>query len=437
MKNEGYDGTVPTNLLAEYKEQLQSIEARLRNIEDSPTIIRGLLEALLLFYGADRAYVIEFDRDLMAGATTYEICAEGITAHTEEMQFLQAETYPCWAQQLLSNQPVIIPDVEAVKDECPEEYAILRRQNIVSELAVPFSKKFTSGFVGVDNPKRYGNDPSFALIMSYAVVAELNEIKLVEKVNQAARQITNQQAEDLHINCFGGLEIRGTNGTLLGDQITADQCYQLLAYLILRRKRVHPVREIADMLWPNEVLTDPYRDVKNVVYRLKRFLAVAGLEDLVISSTGTFVLNPKYNIYTDFDRFEEIYAKFFSEPCIETKAIVFKTARSLYKGSFLPRIDYLHWVMPFVSYYQGLYLHILKTLVNYELDEKMFPSAQRHAMSGLTIEPYDTDFKVAMVICMYAQNNKSLAENYLSTIQQDITDEQSQKIARYQPQKSP
>lgn len=432
MKNEEYDGTVPTNLLAEYKEQLQSIEARLRDVEDSPTIIRGLLEALLLFYDADRAYVIEFDWDLMMGATTYEICAEGIDAHTEEMQCLQTEIYPRWAQQLMNNQPVIIPNVEAIKDVYPEEYAVLKMQSITSELATPFSKKFTTGFVGVDNPKRYADDPSFSLIMSYAVVAELNEIKLVEKVNQAVRQITNQQVADLHITCFGGLEIRSANGVLSGDQITADQCYQLLTYLILRRKRVHPVRELADILWPNEVLTDPYRDVKNVVYRLKKFLAVSDLEDLVISSTGTFVLNPKYNIHTDFDRFEEIYAKFFSEPSIETKAVIFKTARSLYKGSILPRIDYLHWVMPFVSYYQGMYLHILKTLIDYELEEKMYPSAQRHAMSGLAIEPYDTDFKVAMVICMYAQNNRSLAENYLTSIRQDLTDEQLQLIARCQ-----
>ena len=240
----------------------------------------------------------------------------------------------------------------------------------------------------------------------------------------------------MHITCFGGLEIRSVSGVLTGDQIAGEQCYQLLAYLIMHRKRVRPVRELADVLWPEAALVDPYKDVKNVVYRLKRILAVAGLEDFVIGASGSFILNPKYTIHADFERFEEIYAKFFSEPSLGGKAIAFKTARNLYKGTLLPRVDHLHWMMPFVSYYQGLYLHILKTLVEYEIGEKKYPSAQRHAMSGLAIEPYDIDFKVSLVVCMYAQNNRSIAENYFATIQADLSAEQRELISQYQKHKN-
>lgn len=436
MSTERNEGAAYMGLLAEYKRQLQAIEEKLRDVEDSPAIINGLLEALLLFYDADRAYVIEFDWDLMMGATTYEVCAEGVTSNAEEMQYLQTEIYPRWAQKLMNNQPVIIPDVEAIKDEAPEEYEVMKKQDIISELATPFSKKFTTGFVGVDNPRRYSTDPSFSLIMSYAVVAELNEIKLQAKVEQAAKQLTNYQETDLYVSFFGGLEIKGANGILSGDQITADQCYQLLVYLLLYRKRVRPLRELADVLWPDEVITDPYRDIKNVVYRLKRFLSVAGLEDLIIGSSGSFVVNPKYVIHADFERFEETYAKFYSDPSLEVKAITFKTARSIYKGPLLPRVDHLHWMMPHVSYYQSLYLQILKTLIQYEIDEGLYPSAQRHAMSGLEIEPYDIDFKVASVICMYAQNNRSLADSYYLKIEEDLTDTQREMIKSYQKSKS-
>lgn len=306
---------------------------------------------------------------------------------------------------------------------------------ITSELATPFSKKFTTGFVGVDNPRRFATDPSFALMMSYAVVAELNEIKLQEKVEQAVKQLTNYQENDLYVSFFGGLEIKGANGILNGDQITADQCYQLLVYLLLHRKRVRPLRELADVLWPDAVIVDPYRDIKNVVYRLKRFLAVAGLEDLIIGSSGSFIVNPKYEIHADFERFEETYAKFFSDPSLEVKGLTFKTARSIYKGPLLPRVDHLQWMMPHVSYYQGLYLQILKTLVQYEIEEGMYASAQRHAMSGLEIEPYDIDFKVASVICMYAQNNRSLANSYYSKIEPDLTDSHREMIKSYQKAK--
>lgn len=423
-------------LLNEYKQQMQAIEEKLRDVEDSASIINGLLKALLLFYNADRAYVIEYDCDLLVGATTYEVCAEGIISHAADMQYLQTEVFSRWAQQLQNNQPVIIPNVEAIRDESPEEYEVMRKQNITSELATPFSKKYATGFVGVDNPHRFGSDPSFAFMMSYAVVAELNEIKLQDKVEQAVRQLTNHQETDLYISFFGGLEIKGANGILSEDRITADQCYQLLVYLLLHRKRVRPLRELADVLWPDAVISDPYRDIKNVVYRLKRFLAVAGLEDMVIGSSGSFVINPKYVIHADFERFEEAYTKFFSNPSLEIKAITFKTARSIYKGSMLPRVDHLHWMMPHVSYYQGLYLQILKALIQYEIEEGRYPSAQRHAMSGLEIEPYDIDFKAASVICMYAMNNRSLADNYYLKIEAELTDAHREAIKNYQKAKS-
>lgn len=47
-----------------------------------------------------------------------------------------------------------------------------------SLIAVPFSKRLNQGYIGVDNPKRYGADPAFLFIIAYAVAQELNEIKL-------------------------------------------------------------------------------------------------------------------------------------------------------------------------------------------------------------------------------------------------------------------
>ncbi|MBQ7898424.1 MAG: hypothetical protein IJ307_01060, partial [Bacteroidales bacterium] len=311
MLNKQDEKSKHNDFLSEYQEQLQMIEEKLRDIEDSAAIIHSLLEAMLIFYGADRAYVIEADWDLMVGVNTYEICADGVTSHFDALQYLPGEIFPRWAKQLMNNQPVIITDTELIKEESPDEYALLKLQDIRSCLATPFSKKFNKGFIGVDNPTRFEDNPSYLLILTYAVVAELNEIKLEKRVNDAVAHFTQSSGSELYINCFGGLEIKSANGIILDDSISSDQCYQLLAYLIMNRKRVKPVRELADILWPNAAIEDPYHDVKNVVYRLKRFLSAADLDDLVIGSNGTYILNPKYVIRTDFDRFEEAYERFF------------------------------------------------------------------------------------------------------------------------------
>ena len=422
--------TAHIGLGVEYKRQMLAIEKNLSEIADSSSIINNLLSRLIFFYNADRAYVIEFDGNLMVGAVTYEVYSQEQT-DLLNIQYPQESTFSRWIQQIYSNQPVIIPDVEAIKDDSPAEYESLKKQNISSQLAIPFSKKYTIGFVGIDNPRRFVTNSSFAFMVSYAIVAELNEIKLQASTERLRKQLTTHQETDLYVSFFGGLTICGAHGTLHGDQITADQCYQLLVYLLIHRKRIRPLRELADVLWPEAAVADPYRDIKNVVYRLKRFLVDVGLVDLVIGSSGSFIINPKYMIYVDFERFEKAYVEFQTDSSLAVKATAFELASNLYKGSLLPRIEHLHWVMPRVSYYQGLYLQLLKTIIQCEINEGLYSSAQRHAITGLEIEPYDVDFKVASVVCMYAMSNRSLADSYYLNIEGELTNQQKEYIAAF------
>ena len=67
------------------------------------------------------------------------------------------------------------------------EYDFFTQYGVRSLIAVPFSKRLNQGYIGVDNPKRYGADPAFLFIIAYAVAQELNEIKL-NKSLAAAKQ---------------------------------------------------------------------------------------------------------------------------------------------------------------------------------------------------------------------------------------------------------
>lgn len=54
-------------------------------------------------------------------------------------------------------------------------------------LAAPFSKRINQGFIAVDDPTRYTDDPVFLFIASYAVVVELNEIKQQQSLLAATK----------------------------------------------------------------------------------------------------------------------------------------------------------------------------------------------------------------------------------------------------------
>lgn len=69
----------------------------------------------------------------------------------------------------------------------PDEYAFFTKYGVNSLLCAPFSKRINHGFVGVDNPTRFQDDPTFLFIICYAIVLELNEIKMQQSMDATER----------------------------------------------------------------------------------------------------------------------------------------------------------------------------------------------------------------------------------------------------------
>lgn len=105
----------------DFQAALQHIEEQLRDSEDSETIINRLLKGAAEFYGANRASVVEADWALNIGLLTYEWCADGVEPQKEMLQHMAVEGFPRWHDSLSLNQPIIITDVDALKDVHPDE----------------------------------------------------------------------------------------------------------------------------------------------------------------------------------------------------------------------------------------------------------------------------------------------------------------------------
>ncbi len=136
-----------------------------------------------------------------------------------------------------------------------------------------------------------------------------------------------------------------SKGTLTGEDIKADQCYLLLAYLILNHKKNSTVDTLAEIICPYDELDSPYKVVNNIVYRLRRTLSVIGLDKLVIGKNGTFQINPNFNIHTDFDRFEDACIQLKTEENPDMRHSLYHSAVDMYKGQLLPRCEHELWLM--------------------------------------------------------------------------------------------
>lgn len=421
----------PSEFPKAYMEELSFVERRLRSTEISIDIIHGLLLSVCKFYQADRSYVFEVDWELSTGSNTYEYCAEGVTSQRDSLQQIPFEIIPHWKNTLMNNEPLIIPDISVLQDTHSDEYQILHRHGIHSLLATPFSKRINTGFVGIDNPRKYQKDPRYLQIITYAIVAELNEIKLEHCIDIVTKHVTQHRDKDIQINCFGGLEIIGARGTLTDDDITSDQGACLLSYLLLNSQRPRSIQELADVLWPEQPVDNPYHDVKNVVYRLKRILSLIGIEDLIVAQGGTFILNPQYNIRTDFGRFEDACSKIERGKNHEAVSSLYHGCMELYKGRLLPRFDYAQWLMPWSAYYQNLYLRLVKCCISHKFQVQDYAAAQKAAVEALTMEPYDTELMVSLTISMCEQGNRSLAYSCFNKIRPQLTEEQAAQLLTY------
>ena len=339
MSNEIMQENIPFVECSAFHRGMSVLEASLRNTEDSEAIISGLLKGAAEFYGASRASVVEADWDLGIGVITYEWCKDGVPAQRDMLQCLPMEKFPRWRKALRANKPVVISDLQRLEKVYPDEAAFFREYGVTTLLAAPFSKRINQGFIAVDDPTRYTDDPVFLFIASYAVVVELNEIKQQQSL-LAATKTSKYNPEDIHINFFGGMEIISSKGTLTGEDIKADQCYLLLAYLILNHKKNFTVDTLAEIICPYDELDSPYKVVNNIVYRLRRTLSVIGLDKLVIGKNGTFQINPNFNIHTDFDRFEDACIQLKTEENPDMRHSLYHSAVDMYKGQLYYKLKH-------------------------------------------------------------------------------------------------
>lgn len=97
------------------------------------------------------------------------------------------EKFPRWRKALRANKPVMISDLQRLERVYPDEAAFFREYGVTTLLAAPFSKRINQGFIAVDDPTRYTDDPVFLFIASYAVVLELNEIKQQQSLLAATK----------------------------------------------------------------------------------------------------------------------------------------------------------------------------------------------------------------------------------------------------------
>ena len=143
-----------------------SLMDQVENEQELSEIIHSLLQAIGKYTGADRVYVFDWETDQKDSlSNTFEWCADEVTPEIANLQAIPVSLMPNWVKRFENKEAIVINDLEATKYSEPEEYELLKTQEIRSLIAVPiYANHQMNGFIGVDNPDLRHNEISITLL---------------------------------------------------------------------------------------------------------------------------------------------------------------------------------------------------------------------------------------------------------------------------------
>ncbi len=183
------------------------------------------IQDLLMFLGercrCERTYIFEKE-DSRTFSNTYEWCAPNITPQKDLLQKEPVEMIQWWWDLFETDQPVIIRNLEEIKETYPQVYAVLKPQEIDSLITTAIRLKGELiGFIGVDNPEEDKIDAMVPFLsgISYFVSFVLERRNLTQKLEYLSYhdQLTgayNRHAYSEFIQDFHG---GGFVGAVYGD----------------------------------------------------------------------------------------------------------------------------------------------------------------------------------------------------------------------------
>ena len=143
-----------------------SLMDQVGNEQELSEIIHSLMQAIGNYTGADRVYIFDWETNQKDSlSNTFEWCADEVTPEIDNLQAIPVSLMPNWVKRFENKEAIVINDLEATKYSEPEEYELLKTQEIRSLIAVPiYANHQMNGFIGVDNPDLRQNEISITLL---------------------------------------------------------------------------------------------------------------------------------------------------------------------------------------------------------------------------------------------------------------------------------
>ena len=219
----------------------------------------------------------------------------------------------------------------------------------------------------------------------------------------------------LYIRTFGGLNItyEGQASPLLPGRNT--KMWKLLKYLLACYPSPVTVEKLIEAVWSaGEITSDPGKNVRDVIYRLRQAFSSLGTgNDYILFTNGCYFWNPDAECFMDFMEFNRLLSEGNdSQRSDEERISSYNAAVSLYKGEFMgERWSIVEkWASNFVLFYKRSFLNaveFLSDLYEQKLDYENIISLHNKA---LLVEPYEESLYARLIQVLIKSGEYAEAE---------------------------
>jgi len=231
---------------------------------------------------------------------------------------------------------------------------------------------------------------------------------------------------------FGGFEIQTPNGILQDGSFRSPQVCALIAFLLLNQKRILSIYEISEAIWPNQIIDNPYNQIKNVVFRARKALEGVCDKSLIEANEGTYAINSKLDIWLDIEEFERLCKKASNEELPDEQRInLYQQAFKLYRGGMLPFLEADLWLLTRINYYQILYTNMVNEYLNLLTENNRYTEAFAIASTAIGIEPTNFEAYNILIQSLVRNNHYDLARKYYQKISRRMAKNQREQFCLF------
>lgn len=189
---------------------------------------------------------------------------------------------------------------------------------------------------------------------------------------------------------MGEFDITIDDKSILDEIGSQNRLILLLKYLLAHEgKRLLPER-IVENLMEDKDLKEPQNVLRTQISRLRKSFEEYNFYSIDFLN-GYYTLNFTRNCRVDYVEFEE-QISYGNDIMNESpgKAIsVLKEALALYKGAFLPEIEYAEWIIPIRNRLDRIYLKGLSNLLMILKAEGLYHEIIEVCENAIEIKPYE------------------------------------------------